>query len=42
MSSVAWIWAGTIALALGHYPVAGAFAAYKHREKRDKPWLSYF
>ncbi|MYA88287.1 MAG: DUF1624 domain-containing protein [Boseongicola sp. SB0662_bin_57] len=42
LSSVAGIWAGTIALALAHYPVAGAFAAYKHREKRDKPWLSYF
>lgn len=42
LSSVAWIWVGTIALALAHYPIASAFAAYKHREKRNKPWLSYF
>ena len=42
LSSVAWIWVGTIALALAHYPIAKAFASYKHREKRNKPWLSYF
>lgn len=41
LNSVAWIWVGTIALALAHYPIASAFAAYKHREKRNKPWLSY-
>ena len=41
LGSVAWIWVGTIALALAHYPIASAFAAYKHREKRNKPWLSY-
>ncbi|MYE23306.1 MAG: DUF1624 domain-containing protein [Gammaproteobacteria bacterium] len=40
-SSVAWIWAGAAALVLAHVPVARAFAAYKHREKRNKPWLSY-
>lgn len=42
LSGVAWIWAGAIALVLAHYPIARAFAAYKHREKRAKPWLSYF
>ena len=42
LGSVAWIWVGTIALALAHYPIASAFAAYKHREKRNKRWLSYF
>ena len=42
LNSVAWIWVGTIALALAHYPIAKAFASFKHREKRNKPWLSYF
>ncbi|MEO0422962.1 MAG: heparan-alpha-glucosaminide N-acetyltransferase domain-containing protein [Pseudomonadota bacterium] len=42
LNSVAWIWVGTIALVLAHYPLARGFAAYKHREKRNKPWLSYF
>lgn len=42
LNSVAWIWVGTIALVLAHYPLARGFAAYKHREKRSKPWLSYF
>ena len=42
LSGPGWIWAGAIVLALAHYPVARAFAAYKHREKRAKPWLSYF
>ena len=41
LSNVAWIWAAAAALALAHYPIARAFASYKHREKRDKPWLSY-
>ena len=40
-SSVVWIWAGAAALVLAHYPIARAFASYKHREKRNKPWLSY-
>ena len=39
---MAWIWIGAVALVLVHYPVATAFASYKHREKRKKPWLSYF
>lgn len=42
LSNVAWIWVGGVALALVHYPVARAFASYKHREKRNRPWLSYF
>ena len=41
LSGVAWIWAGAAALVLAHYPIARAFASYKHREKRNKPWLSY-
>lgn len=40
--AVWWIWVGTIALVLALYPLNKAFAAYKHREKRNKPWLSYF
>ncbi len=42
LSSVPWIWFGALALTIGLYPVAKAFAAYKHREKLNKPWLSYF
>lgn len=39
---VPWIWLGTMLLVAVHYPVARFFSAYKHREKRNKPWLSYF
>tara|TARA_B100000676_G_scaffold308215_1_gene368495 strand:- start:113 stop:1201 length:1089 start_codon:yes stop_codon:yes gene_type:complete len=42
LNSVAWIWIGTIALIAVHYPLAKHFAKYKHREKHNKPWLSYF
>ncbi len=42
LSNVAWIWVGAVALVLAHCPIARAFASYKHREKRNKPWLSYF
>ncbi|MBT8144105.1 MAG: DUF1624 domain-containing protein, partial [Gammaproteobacteria bacterium] len=35
------IWIGTIVLAVGLYFPLKAFADYKHREKRNKPWLSY-
>ncbi len=31
-----------IALVAVHHPLARAFSVYKHREKRNKPWLSYF
>ena len=40
--SVLWIWIGAVALVLALYPPVRAFAAYKHREKRNKAWLSYF
>ncbi|MGI9204024.1 MAG: DUF1624 domain-containing protein [Woeseiaceae bacterium] len=40
--NVWWIWIGAIALVLAMYPLAQAFAAHKHREKRNQPWLSYF
>ncbi len=42
LNSVTWIWVGAIVLIAVHYPLASKFADYKHREKRDKPWLSYF
>ena len=35
------IWLGTIVLTVGLYFPLKAFADYKHREKRNKPWLSY-
>ncbi|MEM9533063.1 MAG: heparan-alpha-glucosaminide N-acetyltransferase domain-containing protein [Pseudomonadota bacterium] len=41
LANVGWIWVGAIALAIGLYRPAKAFAAYKHREKHSKPWLSY-
>jgi hypothetical protein len=34
-------WIGTIVLAVALYYPTKAFANYKHREKRNKPWLSY-
>ncbi|MEM9618911.1 MAG: heparan-alpha-glucosaminide N-acetyltransferase domain-containing protein [Pseudomonadota bacterium] len=42
LDNVGWIWFGAVILTLAMYPPAKAFAAYKHREKRNKPWLSYF
>ncbi|MEM7000870.1 MAG: hypothetical protein AAF529_08790, partial [Pseudomonadota bacterium] len=42
LSGVGWIWVGAVLLIAVHYPLARWFAAYKHREKRNKPWLSYF
>ncbi|MEM7096712.1 MAG: heparan-alpha-glucosaminide N-acetyltransferase domain-containing protein [Pseudomonadota bacterium] len=42
LNGVGWIWLGTVLLVLAHYPLARWFANYKHREKRSKPWLSYF
>lgn len=42
LNSVPWIWFGAVLLIAAHYPVAKWFAAYKHTEKRNKPWLSYF
>ena len=42
VDQVWWIWIGTVVLAVALYPPTRAFASYKHREKRNKPWLSYF
>lgn len=42
VDQVWWIWIGAAALAVALYRPAKAFADYKHRHKRDKPWLSYF
>ncbi|WP_109355621.1 DUF1624 domain-containing protein [Sphingorhabdus sp. EL138] len=42
LDSVLWIWVGMFLLVAVHYPIAKVFADYKHREKRNKPWLSYF
>ncbi|MEO0437421.1 MAG: heparan-alpha-glucosaminide N-acetyltransferase domain-containing protein [Pseudomonadota bacterium] len=41
-SNVGQIWLGSAMLILVHYPLARWFANYKHREKSNKPWLSYF
>ncbi len=40
--AVWWIWVGAIILIVIHYPLAKFFSDFKHREKRNKPWLSYF
>ncbi|MEM1105257.1 MAG: heparan-alpha-glucosaminide N-acetyltransferase domain-containing protein [Pseudomonadota bacterium] len=40
--AVWWIWAGAFVLIGAHYPLAAYFSGFKHREKRSKPWLSYF
>jgi uncharacterized membrane protein len=42
VDQVWWIWIGTAVLAVALYAPTRAFANYKHREKRNKPWLSYF
>lgn len=42
VDQVWWIWVGTAVLAVAVYRPTKAFADYKHREKRNKPWLSYF
>jgi len=39
---VSWVWGLTIVLAVILYFPTKAFAEYKHREKRNKAWLSYF
>jgi len=36
------VWLATIILAVVLYYPTKVFAAYKHREKRNKAWLSYF
>ncbi|WP_262696444.1 DUF1624 domain-containing protein [Kordiimonas aquimaris] len=42
LDSVGWIWIGAGLLIALHYPLAKSFSGFKHREKRNKPWLSYF
>ncbi len=42
LASVPWLWAGAVVLTLIMYPLVTIFAAYKHKHKRSKPWLSYF
>lgn len=37
-----WIWVGAVVLTVGLYFPTKAFADFKHREKRNKRWLSYF
>lgn len=41
LASVGQIWLGAGLLAALLYLPAKTFSAYKHREKRSKPWLSY-
>ena len=38
-SSLSWVWVGFVVLALVHYPLARAFAHYKHNHKQAQPWL---
>ncbi|TQV73566.1 DUF1624 domain-containing protein [Exilibacterium tricleocarpae] len=42
LSSVGQIWIGAALLALILYFPSKAFANYKHREKHNRAWLSYF
>ncbi len=42
LNNVGSIWIGAVVLIVMHYPIASWFAQYKHREKHNKPWLSYF
>ncbi len=41
LDSVGEIWIGALLLIVLLYLPSKAFAEYKHREKRNKPWLSY-
>jgi len=41
LDSVGQIWLGGAVLSLIMYPLTKAFAAYKHKHKCRKPWLSY-
>lgn len=42
LGHMGWVWFGALLLAFVMYPPAKTFAAYKHREKHRKPWLSFF
>ncbi|MEM7728588.1 MAG: heparan-alpha-glucosaminide N-acetyltransferase domain-containing protein [Pseudomonadota bacterium] len=41
LDGVGWIWVGAVLLVAVHIPLARFFSDFKHREKHDKPWLSY-
>ncbi|MEM9837869.1 MAG: heparan-alpha-glucosaminide N-acetyltransferase domain-containing protein [Pseudomonadota bacterium] len=42
LPNVGSLWVGAVILTLIMLTIAKAFSAYKHREKKRKPWLSYF
>lgn len=41
LGSVGMLWLGALILTIGLYIPTKKFAAYKHKHKREKPWLSY-
>jgi len=41
LDSVSWIGFGAMLLIVVDYPVAKAFAGYKHKKMHNQPWLSY-
>lgn len=41
LGSVSMLWLGAAILTVGLYVPTKKFAAYKHKHKREKPWLSY-
>lgn len=41
LDTVSMLWLGALLLTLGLYFPTKKFAAYKHKRKREKPWLSY-
>ncbi|WP_338365548.1 heparan-alpha-glucosaminide N-acetyltransferase domain-containing protein [uncultured Pseudoalteromonas sp.] len=41
LGNVGMIWLATVILTIGLYIPTKKFAAYKHKHKREKPWLSY-
>ena len=42
LPTVSMLWLGALLLTAGLYIPTKKFAAYKHKHKREKPWLSYF
>lgn len=41
LDTVGMLWLGALLLTAGLYIPTKKFAAYKHKHKREKPWLSY-
>lgn len=41
LASVSMLWLGAATLTVGLYIPTKKFALYKHKHKREKPWLSY-